>query len=102
MADKHWQIMNWSSKNENSRVGNVESIAPESAPSGLLRTALKATALIGKGLYGVDMKEQDSKFFVIEINDNPSIDAGIEDKVPKEKLYRTIMESFINKIKSVK
>jgi glutathione synthase/RimK-type ligase-like ATP-grasp enzyme len=53
-------------------------------------------------LYGVDMKELDGKFYVIEINDNPSIDAGIEDKVPKEKLYETIMESFINKIKSVK
>jgi glutathione synthase/RimK-type ligase-like ATP-grasp enzyme len=102
MANKHWQILNWSSKSENARVGNVESIAPENAAPGLLKTALKATALIGKGLYGVDMKEQDGKFFVIEINDNPSIDAGIEDKVPKEKLYKTIMESFITKIKSVK
>ena len=27
---------------------------------------------------------------------------GIEDKIPKEKLYETIMEVFINKIKSVK
>jgi glutathione synthase/RimK-type ligase-like ATP-grasp enzyme len=102
MADKHWQIVNWGSKNENSREGNAESIYPDQAPSGLIKTALKATALIGRGLYGVDMKELDGKFYVIEINDNPSIDAGIEDKLPKEKLYETIMETFINKIKSVK
>jgi glutathione synthase/RimK-type ligase-like ATP-grasp enzyme len=102
MAEKHWQILNWGSKKENDRMGNAESIAPDQAPSGLLKTALKATSLIGKGLYGVDMKELDGKFYVIEINDNPSIDAGIEDKVPKEKLYETIMESLINKIKSAK
>ena len=102
MADKHWQILNWGSKKENSRVGNSETISPDQAPAGLLKTALKATSLIGKGLYGVDMKELEGKFYVIEINDNPSIDAGIEDKVGKEKLYETIMESFITKIKSIR
>lgn len=102
MAEKHWQILNWGSKKEDDRMGNAETISSDQAPSGLLKTALKATALIGKGLYGVDMKELEGKFYVIEINDNPSIDAGIEDKVLKEKLYETIMESFITKIKSVK
>jgi glutathione synthase/RimK-type ligase-like ATP-grasp enzyme len=65
----------------------------------LIKTALRATALIGKSLYGVDMKEVDGKFYVIEINDNPNIDAGMEDKILKEKLYSTIMEVFLNKIK---
>ena len=102
MASKHWQIVNWSSKKEESRDGEAESIAPDQAPSGLLKTALKATSLIGKGLYGVDMKECESKFYVIEINDNPNIDAGVEDKIMKEKLYETVMETFINKIKSIK
>jgi glutathione synthase/RimK-type ligase-like ATP-grasp enzyme len=41
----------------------------------------------------------DGKFYVIEINDNPNIDAGIEDKILKDKLYSTIMEVFLNKIK---
>jgi glutathione synthase/RimK-type ligase-like ATP-grasp enzyme len=80
----------------------VESISPDQAPSGLLKTALKATSLIGKSLYGVDMKEVDGKFYVIEINDNPNIDAGVEDKILKEKLYSTIMDVFLNKIKSDK
>lgn len=101
MASKHWQIVNWSAGGRN-REGNVETIAADQAPSGLLKTALRAAALIGRGLYGVDMKEVDGKFYVIEVNDNPNIDAGIEDKILKDKLYSTIMEALINKIKTEK
>lgn len=102
MATKHWQIVNWSANKEKSREGEVESIAVDQAPSGLLKTALKATSLIGNGLYGIDMKEVDGKFYVIEINDNPNIDAGIEDKILKDKLYSIIMEVFLDKIKAEK
>jgi glutathione synthase/RimK-type ligase-like ATP-grasp enzyme len=102
MASEHWQIVNWSANKEKSRDGEVECIAIDQAPSGLLKTAVKATSLIGKSLYGVDMKEIDDKFYVIEINDNPNIDAGIEDKILKDKLYDTIMEVFLNKIKADK
>ncbi len=101
MASQHWQIVNWNSEKKD-QDGEVESIPPDQAPSGLLKTALKATSLIGKSLYGVDMKEVDGKFYVIEINDNPNIDAGVEDKILKEKLYSTIMDVFLNKIKSDK
>jgi glutathione synthase/RimK-type ligase-like ATP-grasp enzyme len=102
MAAKHWQILNWSANKQKSREGEVESIPVDQAPAGLLKTALKATALIGTSLYGVDMKEVDGKFYVIEINDNPNIDAGIEDKILKDKLYDIIMEVFLDKIKSAK
>jgi glutathione synthase/RimK-type ligase-like ATP-grasp enzyme len=100
MAAEHWQIVNWNGKQVQD--GEVESIPADQAPSGLLKTALKATGLIGKSLYGVDMKEVDGKFYVIEINDNPNIDAGIEDKILKERLYSTIMDVFLNKIKADK
>jgi glutathione synthase/RimK-type ligase-like ATP-grasp enzyme len=100
MAAEHWQIVNWNGKQVQD--GEVASIPQDQAPSGLLKTALKATGLIGKSLYGVDMKEVDGKFYVIEINDNPNIDSGIEDKILKEKLYSTIMDVFLNKIKSDK
>jgi len=102
MATKHWQIVNWSAKKEASRDGEVECVPVDQSPAGLLKTALKATTLIGKGLYGVDMKEVDGKFYVIEVNDNPNIDAGIEDKILKERLYDQIMEVILNKIKSAK
>jgi glutathione synthase/RimK-type ligase-like ATP-grasp enzyme len=99
MADKHWQILNWNEKGENQQ-GNFETISVDQAPSGLIRTALKATKLIGKGLYGVDMKEVDGKFYIIEINDNPNIDAGVEDVILKDKLYTTIIDVFLNRIKA--
>ena len=101
MATKHWQIINWSAKKQ-SQEGDVESIPIDQAPSGLLKTALKATSHIGKSIYGVDMKEIDGKFYVIEINDNPNIDAGIEDKILKERLYEIIMETLLTKIKAIK
>jgi glutathione synthase/RimK-type ligase-like ATP-grasp enzyme len=102
MANKHWQIVNWNATKTASRDGEVECIPVDQAPSGLLRTALKATSLIGTGLYGVDMKEVDGKFYVIEINDNPNIDSGTEDKILKDKLYDLIMEVFITKVKFAK
>jgi glutathione synthase/RimK-type ligase-like ATP-grasp enzyme len=99
MASQHWQIVNWNAE-ENLREGSDECISVDQAPSGLIKTALKATALIGKSLYGVDMKEVDGKFYVIEINDNPNIDSGIEDKILRDKLYSSVMEVFLTKIKS--
>jgi len=101
MASEHWQIVNWSSDKQQQE-GAVESVAFYQTPAELISTALEATALIGQGLYGVDMKEVDGKFYVIEINDNPNIDAGIEDKIMKDKLYAVIMEVFLNKIKADK
>ncbi len=46
----------------------------------LIDTALRAGNSIGKGLYGVDLKEVDNEFYVIEVNDNPNIDQGLEDQ----------------------
>ena len=48
----------------------------EHAPSAVVSTALKAANLIGDGLYGVDIKQVGRKCYVIEVNDNPNIDAG--------------------------
>jgi len=38
------------------------------------------------------------KAYVIEINDNPSVEAGVEDDHLKEELYLTIMRSFLRRI----
>lgn len=46
----------------------------------LLDVALKAGNSIGTGLYGVDLKEVDNEYYVIEVNDNPNIDHGLEDE----------------------
>src|SRR5690606_11463899 len=85
MAGKHWQIIN-RGKDGNLLEGEHETFDVKDAPKEVIETALKAANLIGSGLYGVDLKEIDGKCFIIEINDNPSIDAGVEDDVLKDKL----------------
>lgn len=101
MADKHWQIVNCSEKGNN-RYGKAETFSLKDVPREVVDAAVKAANLIGDGLYGVDVKEIDGKAYVIEINDNPNIDSGIEDKVLKSNLYNRIMEVFLTRIQSIK
>lgn len=96
MADKHWQIMNWQKRR--GRYGKTETLPVKSAPRTVVTTALKAANLMGDGLYGVDLKQVGTKCYVIEVNDNPSIEADCEDLVLKDDLYRKIMHSFYRRL----
>ena len=100
MAHRHWQIFNWKEKGENERYGNVDTVPLDAAPRHIVKTAVKAARLIGNGLYGVDLKEIDGKSYVIEVNDNPSIDGGFEDGVLGMDLYRRIMGGFLRRIEA--
>jgi len=51
---------------------------------------LKACSVVGKGLYGVDIKEVDGQYVVVEVNDNPSIYAGYEDSSDSD-IYQRII-----------
>jgi glutathione synthase/RimK-type ligase-like ATP-grasp enzyme len=55
---------------------------------------------MGDGLYGVDIKEIDGKPVVIEINDNPSIEAGVEDKVLGMALYDAIIGTLRRRVEA--
>jgi hypothetical protein len=66
----------------------------------VVEAAVKAARLIGDGLYGVDLKETERGPLVIEINDNPSIDLGVEDAVLKDELYRIILAEFIRRLEA--
>lgn len=59
--------------------GRTVSMKKQNAPARLREVALKACRVVGKGLYGVDIKEVDGDYVVVEVNDNPSIYAGYED-----------------------
>jgi glutathione synthase/RimK-type ligase-like ATP-grasp enzyme len=59
--------------------GRTFSMKRENAPARLKEVALKACQVIGHGLYGVDIKEANGEYVVVEVNDNPSIYAGYED-----------------------
>jgi glutathione synthase/RimK-type ligase-like ATP-grasp enzyme len=102
MAKKHWQIIKRDSRGLRTEDGPSETYSVEDAPKGVVRAALRAANLIGDGFYGVDVKERDGKLYVIEVNDNPSIDSGVEDSVMGEELYRKIMTVFLRRIEGMK
>ncbi|MCC6158321.1 MAG: RimK family protein [Deltaproteobacteria bacterium] len=97
MAGKHWQIVK-RSQNGRTRYGPVDTIPVEDAPPLVVQTAVRAANLIGRGLYGVDLKELEKRCVVIEINDNPSIESGIEDAVLQDELYHLVMKHFRDRI----
>ncbi|HYW77821.1 MAG TPA: RimK family protein [Gammaproteobacteria bacterium] len=100
MARKHWQIYDHSGSGKKAREGGWETIAVEQAPANVVDTATKAARLIGDGLYGVDLKELPGRAVVIEVNDNPNIDARVEDAVLGDRLYEMLLEEFIRRIES--
>ncbi len=101
MAQGHWQIVRQDRLGQR-RYGKSESLPVELAPRQAVRIALKAANLIGDGLYGVDVKQSNGGFYVIEVNDNPNIDAGHEDAILKDELYRRIMSLFLKRIEQRK
>jgi glutathione synthase/RimK-type ligase-like ATP-grasp enzyme len=101
MAENHWQIIKHDETGKG-QYGKFETLPVELAPRRAVRVALKAANLIGKGLYGVDVKQSGNNFYVIEVNDNPNLDAGVEDSILREELYRRIMEVFLTRIEQRK
>jgi len=97
MAKGHWQIYNHASKGKD-QTGLVDTLPLYQVPQNVIKTAIKAASLIGKGLYGVDLKVINNKAVVIEINDNPSIDHGIEDAILGDELYYRILNYFIRSL----
>jgi len=98
MARDHWQIYNHASNRKSGQSGGFETIPTFEAPKPVLDAALKASAIIGNGLYGVDIKQKGSHIYVIEVNDNPSIDHGVEDAYVGDELYMMIMQEFVNRL----
>ncbi len=100
MARGHWQIIRdetvqaGSAEGATRRYGRVEALPLHVVPRPILELGVKAASLIGDGIYGVDIKEIDGKPVVMEVNDNPNVDAGHEDGVIKDELYDTVMRYF--------
>ena len=98
MAKGHWQIYNWSAEKKDDRDGNADCLPIEKVPRKILDLALRSARLMGKGLYGIDVKEVDGKALVIEINDNPNIDFGVEDAYYGDEVYLRILRALKNRI----
>lgn len=82
-----WRAMD---RSEQGEWAAVEGIPRDQAEPRLLGVALAASAAIGTSLYGVDIKEIDGEYYVIEVNDNPTIAAGEEDQADPD-IYGTII-----------
>jgi len=76
-APDQWRLMD---RNESGEWAKVIGIDIHTAAPKLLKVALAAANAIGESLYGIDLKEIDGEYYVIEVNDNPTIAAGEEDQ----------------------
>jgi glutathione synthase/RimK-type ligase-like ATP-grasp enzyme len=97
MARRHWQIIRHDGHG-GSTAGRVETVPIERAPRAVVRAARGAAAPIGDGLYGVDVKMIRGTPYVIEVNDNPTIEAGVEDEALGPDLYARIMRGFRERV----
>lgn len=98
MAKGHWQIYDHSAPKAANKSGTFQTLSVDQAPSGVVKVALKAANLIGDGLYGVDIKQRNGEVAVIEVNENPNIDAGIEDLYLGKQLYLQIMDELLRRL----
>ncbi|HVK94138.1 MAG TPA: RimK family protein [Noviherbaspirillum sp.] len=96
MAPGHWQIIKH--EHQCTSEGRIETLSVGEAPDEVVKLALQAANLIGDGFYGVDLKQVGCQYYVIEINDNPNVDAGNEDAVLHDALYREVMGVFRKRI----
>jgi glutathione synthase/RimK-type ligase-like ATP-grasp enzyme len=99
MARGHWQIIHGDGS-ANTRYGGVEAVPAADAPAQVLDVALRAANLMGDGLYGVDIKVKGEQVYVVEVNDNPNLDAGYEDRVGGKSIYQAIMQTFLTRMEA--
>lgn len=100
MARDHWQIVR-QDKRGRPHYGPVDAVPLPDVPRPVMTTALRAASLMGDGLYGVDLKERGGRVFVMEVNDNPTIETEVEDGVEGQRLYRRVMEVFLGRLERV-
>jgi len=98
MARDHWQIYDHGAPGDSS--GGFETLPTYEVPKVVLDAALKAANVIGDGLYGIDIKQQGNRVFVIEVNDNPSLDHGVEDAFLGDELYMQLMGEFVRRLEA--
>ncbi|WP_185984122.1 RimK family protein [Aureimonas mangrovi] len=97
MAKEHWQIINHDAGGRPME-GGFEAVALADAPPQVLDAGLRAARCIGDGLYGVDLKETDGGVFLIEVNDNPNLEHGVEDAAEKDEVWTRLTRWFIDRI----
>src|SRR4051812_32565036 len=98
MAPGHWKIIKVVEGQQEVVEGKTQAMTIGEAPEQVINTAVRAANLIGRGLYGADLKQVDDRVYLIEVNINPNIDAGNEDQVLGDALYREVLGVFARRI----
>jgi len=97
MSPQHWQIVNHSQA-DHPEEGSFRCVPIHEVPSIVISEALKAANAIGDSFYGVDVKQTDRGIFVIEVNDNPNFEEGVENQIIGDEIYEIILNDFIRRI----
>jgi glutathione synthase/RimK-type ligase-like ATP-grasp enzyme len=96
MARGHWQIVKHR-PDGSSHEGGFRTFELDKAPPELIDIAVRAARPVGDGFYGVDIKETERGFIVMEVNDNPNLEHGIEDQVGKDEIWTRLLKWFIER-----
>jgi glutathione synthase/RimK-type ligase-like ATP-grasp enzyme len=96
MARGHWQVVKYR-PDGSSHEGGFSTFELDKAPAELIDIAVRAVRPIGDGFYGVDVKETPTGFVVMEVNDNPNLEHGIEDQVGKDEIWVRLLKWFIER-----
>jgi glutathione synthase/RimK-type ligase-like ATP-grasp enzyme len=93
MARGHWQIVKHRADGS-SREGGFRTFDLDQAPPEIMDVAVRAARPIGEGFYGVDIKQTDHGLIVMEVNDNPNLEHGIEDQAGKDEIWIKLLKWF--------
>ena len=96
MARGHWQVVKYR-PDGSSREGGFRAFDLDQAPREVIDVAVRAARPIGDGFYGVDLKQTEHGIVVMEVNDNPNLEHGIEDVVGKDEIWMRVLRWFIDR-----
>jgi len=96
MARGHWQVVKYR-PDGSSHEGGFRAFGLDQAPAEVMDIAVRAARPIGDGFYGVDLKQTSDGIVVMEVNDNPSLEHGIEDSVGKDEIWTRLLRWFIDR-----
>ncbi|HET9579776.1 MAG TPA: RimK family protein, partial [Usitatibacter sp.] len=74
MAPGHWKVNQVVAGQQKLVEGKTEAMSVGEAPEQVVNMAVRAANLIGRGLYGVDLKQVEDRCYLVEVNCNPNID----------------------------
>ena len=104
MVKGHWQVVQRTGSTiaNRYRYGKVEPVALDLVPKRVLAIAVRAARAMGDSLYGVDLKQVADRTVVMEVNDNPNLDAGCEDAILGDELYARIARVLLRRVEATK